>query len=87
MVLNTYRWMGHSKSDAQVYRSKEEVNEWKEKCPIKRFKGYLLKEDVAAKEELDALDKKGEEDIRKAVEFAEHSSELPIEKIMEDVYA
>ena len=34
MVLNTYRWMGHSKSDAQLYRSKEEVNEWKEKCPI-----------------------------------------------------
>jgi len=87
MVLNTYRWMGHSKSDAQVYRTKDEVNEWKKKCPIKRLNAYLLKEGIATKKELDALDKQGEEDIQKAVEFAENSPELPLEKIMEEVYA
>ena len=41
LVLNTYRIMGHSKSDAQVYRSREEVEAWKARCPIKRFREHL----------------------------------------------
>ena len=36
VVENTYRISGHSKSDGNLYRSKEEINAWKEKCPIKR---------------------------------------------------
>ncbi len=37
LELKTYRWLGHSKSDKRAYRTKEEENEWKAKCPIKRF--------------------------------------------------
>lgn len=87
MVLNTYRWMGHSKSDAQVYRTKEEVNEWKEKCPIKRLKKYLLDEKIADNSEIEAIEKRAEEEIRKALEFAEESPEPKIEDIYEDVFA
>ena len=87
MVLNTYRWMGHSKSDAQVYRTKEEVNSWKEKCPIKRFREYLLKEGTFTQIELDSLDKQAQGDIEKAVAFAESSRELSIDRIFDDVYA
>ena len=87
MVLNTYRWMGHSKSDSQVYRTKEEVNQWKEKCPIKRYRDYLLKEEYFTREEIDGFDKKAQEDIASAVSFADASPELPIEKIFDDVYA
>ena len=87
MVLNTYRWMGHSKSDPQVYRTKEEVNKWKEKCPIKRNREYLLKEKIFTQAELDAFDKKAQEDIIAAVNFAEVSPELPIERIFDDVFA
>jgi TPP-dependent pyruvate/acetoin dehydrogenase alpha subunit len=87
MVLNTYRWMGHSKSDAQAYRTKDEVKEWKEKCPIKRYHEYLTKEGIATAEELDELDARAAKDIDAAVEFAENSPEPVIENIFDDVYA
>jgi pyruvate dehydrogenase E1 component alpha subunit len=87
MVLNTYRWMGHSKSDSQVYRTKEEVNEWKLKCPIKRFREYLLKEKVFTQADLDGIDKKAKEDVAAAVAYAEAGEELGIERIFDDVYA
>jgi pyruvate dehydrogenase E1 component alpha subunit len=87
IVLNTYRWMGHSKSDSQLYRTKEEVNAWKEKCPIKRLRGYFEKEKIFSTAEIDALDKKAQDDISAAVAFAESSPELPIERIFDDVYA
>lgn len=87
MVLNTYRWMGHSKSDAQVYRTKEEVAEWKKKCPILRFRAYLSDEGIASKQELDDLEAQAEKDIKGALEFANGSPEPKIENIFDDVYA
>jgi len=86
MVLNTYRWMGHSKSDPQAYRTKDEVNEWKEKCPIRRYNDFLVKEGIATPEELSVLDARAAKDIEKAVEFAENSPEPRIETIFDDVY-
>ena len=87
MVLNTYRWMGHSKSDAQVYRSKDEVNEWKKKCPIKRHKEFMLGKKIMTADEIEALELQAAEDVRRAVEFAENSPEPVIENIFDDVYA
>jgi pyruvate dehydrogenase E1 component alpha subunit len=87
MVLNTYRWMGHSKSDPQLYRTKEEVNQWKEKCPIKSYREHLKKEKLFTQKELDNLDKKAQDDIAASVVFADSSPELPIERIFDDVYA
>ena len=87
LVLTTYRWMGHSKSDAQVYRTKDEVNEWKLKCPVKRYNEYLLKEGIASADELADLDAGAAQDIENAVEYAENSPEPQIENILEDVYA
>ncbi|MBI9106783.1 MAG: thiamine pyrophosphate-dependent dehydrogenase E1 component subunit alpha [Spirochaetales bacterium] len=87
MVLNTYRWMGHSKSDAQIYRTKDEVKEWKEKCPIKQHKKFILENKIMTEDELVAIGKQAVEDIEKAVEFAENSPEPRIEDIFDDVYA
>jgi acetoin:2,6-dichlorophenolindophenol oxidoreductase subunit alpha len=87
MVLNTYRWMGHSKSDAQIYRTKEEVKEWKEKCPIRRFKAYLTAEGIASADELKALDLQAQKDIQAAVDFSNNSPEPKIENILDEVYA
>jgi len=87
LVLNTYRWMGHSKSDPQAYRTKKEVEEWKKKCPIKRYSKYLLENKIASQEELTDLDEKAVRDIDAAVEFAENSPEPRIENIFDDVYA
>jgi len=87
LVLNTYRWMGHSKSDPQAYRTKKEVEEWKKKCPVKRYRNYLLEHSIANEEELNRLDERAAEDIDAAVDFAENSPEPRIENIFDDVYA
>ncbi len=83
----TYRWLGHSKSDANVYRTKEEIASWKEKCPIKRFRAYLEKNKVFTGKELDAMEKQASEDIEKAVEFAQSSPYPALDTILDDVYA
>jgi pyruvate dehydrogenase E1 component alpha subunit len=87
MVLNTYRWMGHSKSDLQAYRTQDEVNEWKLKCPIKRFREYLIKEKMYTQAELDSFDKKARDDVAAAAAYAEASPEPKLETIFDDVYA
>ena len=87
MVLSTYHWMGYSKSDAQVYREKEEVEQWKEKCPIKRHREYLLEKKIFTEKELDEMQKQAVEEIAKALEFAENSPEPKIENIFDDLYA
>lgn len=83
----TYRWLGHSKSDANVYRTKNEIEEWKQKCPIKRLKAYLIENEILKKEEINEIQKKAKEDIEKAVEFANNSPNPSLDTIIEDVYA
>lgn len=87
LVTNTYRIMGHSKSDANVYRSKQEVEEWKKRCPIKRMRQRLLAERLFTAAELQDLDSRAERTIREALEFAEASPEPALETATEDVYA
>lgn len=87
MVLNTYRWLGHSKSDAQLYRDKEEVERWKERCPIKHHREFLIENKIFTAKELDALQVEASEAVVAAVEFAENSGELSIDRIFDDVYA
>ncbi|MBF7095553.1 thiamine pyrophosphate-dependent dehydrogenase E1 component subunit alpha [Alkalibacter mobilis] len=83
----TYRWLGHSKSDAQAYRTKEEVNEWKEKDPIARLRKFMIDNKMATEEEMDQVEKQAKENMEKAVEFAKESPEPPVESVTEDVYA
>ena len=79
----TYRYMGHSKSDRQAYRTREEVKDWIERDPIERF-AKLLKISKAKKEKLYA---QAEEIIEQSVAFAEDSPEPRVDTIMEGVYA
>ena len=87
LVLDTYRWMGHSKSDPQAYRSKQEVDEWKKRCPIKRFRNRLIDNGIAEEDQLTALDRQAAQDVEAAVAFAENSPEPKIDTIYDDVYA
>lgn len=87
IVANTYRITGHSKSDANVYRTKEEIAEWREKCPIKRMRKYLEENKIFISNELDEIEKKATDDIEQAVEFAKKSPYPSIDAILEDVYA
>jgi pyruvate dehydrogenase E1 component alpha subunit len=87
LVLNTYRIMGHSKSDSGVYRTKEEVEAWKAKDPIKRMKERLLAEKLLCAQEIAEVERKAAAAIEDAVAFAEASPEPLVETVEQDVYA
>lgn len=83
----TYRWLGHSKSDAQAYRTKEEVNEWKQKDPIKRLRKYMIENNIVTETEVDEIEARAQKALDDSVEFAINSPEPAIETVLEDVYA
>jgi len=87
LEAKTYRWKGHSKSDQERYRTREEVNAWKEKCPIKRFGARLIAESILTPEDIESIETEVHEEIEAAVEFAEASPEPRVEDILEGVYA
>lgn len=83
----TYRWLGHSTSDPGKYRTKEEVDEWKKKDPIERFKNYLLDNKVATLPEIEAIEKASEDAVEESVKFALSSPEPTLESAFEDIFA
>ncbi len=82
----TYRWKGHSKSDAQVYRSKEEVKSWKEKDPIARYKKFLLEEKIINKKDIKKLEAEVKTEIEESVKFAKESPFPDPARVEDDVY-
>lgn len=83
----TYRWEGHSKSDSQAYRTRDEVKGWQEQDPIPRFAERLSEHGFVEAGELDELRQEAEGWIEDALAFADESPEPDVETIMEDVYA
>ena len=83
----TYRYRGHSKSDANRYRTKEEIEEWKGKDPIPRFRNLLVESGELSEEEADAIEQKAYGSIDAAVDFADNSPEPDLTTIEEGVYA
>src|SRR5690625_6376560 len=53
--IRTYRYRGHSMSDAEPYRTKEEVEQYKKEDPILLMKDIILKKKYATEEELDKI--------------------------------
>jgi pyruvate dehydrogenase E1 component alpha subunit len=83
----TYRWRGHSKSDRNLYRTNQEIEEWKQKCPIKRFKNALVEAAVMTRDEVEALDQAAKTAIDRAAEEAQTFPEPSPENMEEEVYA
>jgi pyruvate dehydrogenase E1 component alpha subunit len=83
----TYRWRGHSKSDANRYRTREEIESWMEKCPIKRFHTRLIEEGVLTEAQAAQIEEQAYAAVDDAVAFAEASPEPVLETIEEGVYA
>jgi pyruvate dehydrogenase E1 component alpha subunit len=83
----TYRWLGHSTSDPGKYRTKEEVDEWKKRDPIGRFRAYLLGNKLVTDEEIKAIETASEEAVEESVKFALSSPEPTLESAFEDIYA
>lgn len=83
----TYRYLGHSKSDANVYRTREEIEEWKKKDPIPNMRQYLIENQILSAEEVAEIEKNAKADIEAAVEFANNSPMPEISTVLEDIYA
>ena len=86
MEIRTYRYRGHSMSDPQKYRTKEELDAKKNEDPILRLKAYLLDRDVTDEKTLDAIDEDVKEEVMASVEFAENSPAPDLDTIYDDVY-
>jgi pyruvate dehydrogenase E1 component alpha subunit len=82
----TYRFRGHSAADPEVYRTKEEVEEWRQKDPILAFAQRLEAEGVLGEGELDEMRARAEEQVLAAVEFADASPEPPLESMYDNLY-
>ena len=87
VVNNTYRWRGHSKSDRNRYRTQDEIEEWQQRDPIRRYRQVALEKGLLSEAEMDALEKEAYEAIEAARIFAEESPEPAVETIEDGVYA
>jgi len=87
LECKTYRWKGHSKSDQERYRTREEIEAWKKKDPIKRFRETLIAEGVIRDEEARQIEEDARQSIDEAVEYAQASPEPAVDTILEGVYA
>jgi pyruvate dehydrogenase E1 component alpha subunit len=86
LEFKTYRFRGHSMSDPQKYRTKEEVAEWKDRDPIEMVKYRILENKIATEEELNAIDDKIKEIVDESVKFAEESPWPDPSEAFKDVY-
>jgi pyruvate dehydrogenase E1 component alpha subunit len=82
----TYRYRGHSMADPEEYRSKEDVEKWRERDPLVTFPAQLEDEDVLSHDDVEAMDKEAVAAVDAAVEFAEESPFPELESIYEDLY-
>jgi len=73
LEIKTYRYKGHSVSDPATYRSRDEVDEYKEKDPIKQLEARILDNDIATKDEIKEIKDQLKDEIKEALEFADES--------------
>lgn len=86
LEMKTYRYRGHSMSDAQHYRTKEEVEEYKKIDPITKVLDVIREKKFATDEEIKKIDKRVKDRVKECEEFAESSEFPPKEQLYEMVY-
>ena len=80
----TYRWHAHSERDPRDMRTKEEVELWKQKCPIRQYESYLLGKNIT-QTVLDAIKAETLQEIEDAILFAETSPYPPLDEMYKNV--
>lgn len=86
LELKTYRYKGHSISDPQKYRTKEEVEEYKDQDPINKVLNTILENNFATQAEIDAINSKIDTLVEQSVKFAEESPWPDDSEVYKDVY-
>ena len=84
--IRTYRYKGHSMSDPQKYRTKEEVAEWQEQDPIDYVLGVIKENKFLTDKEIDAVDEWVKNEVAESIKFAEDSPLPEPEELYKDVY-
>jgi len=87
LECRTYRFRAHSMFDAQLYRDKTEVESWRAKGPIRRFRAWLEQNNLLHPEDLARIEAEVAAEIDEAVAFAEAAKWEPIEQLTRFVYA
>ncbi len=87
LVANTYRFRAHSMFDAELYREKSEVEEWKYRDPIILLKQYMFDNQLINETILSAIDSKIEKEIQEATDYAETATWEPVERLTKFVYS
>jgi len=87
LECQTYRFRAHSMFDAQLYRDKAEVEEWKTRDPITTLRQRALEAGRATAGDLAALEERVEAEMADAIAFAERGSLAPVAELMKDVTA
>jgi pyruvate dehydrogenase E1 component alpha subunit len=86
LEMKTYRYRGHSMSDAQHYRTKEEVEEYKKIDPITQVLDVIKKNNYATEKEIEAIDKRVKDLVNECEKFAEESAYPEISQLYDVVY-
>jgi pyruvate dehydrogenase E1 component alpha subunit len=86
LEIKTYRYKGHSISDPQKYRTKEEVDEYKQRDPIQTVLQTILTKKFATQEEIDAINKRVSDTVTESVKFAEESPWPDDSEVLKDIY-
>lgn len=87
LEMKTYRYKGHSMSDAQKYRTKEEVAEYQKIDPINVVKGIILEKKYANEKQIAEIDERVKQVVNDAVNFAEESEFPQVEDLYRTVYS
>jgi pyruvate dehydrogenase E1 component alpha subunit len=82
----TYRYRGHSAADPEVYRDKQEVEEWQRRDPIEIFARRLIDAGTIAEDDLEAIREEVHREVVAAVEFADASPEPPLDSLYDNLY-
>lgn len=83
----TYRYKGHSKSDQNRYRTRDEIREWQRRDPIQRFAAWLMQQGVLTQQEIKQEETAAYQAIEDAYQFALNSPDPDPETLLEGVYA
>ena len=86
LEMKTYRYRGHSMSDAQHYRTKDEVEEYKKIDPITQVLDVIKENKYATDEDIKKIDKKVKDMVKECEKFAEESDYPPVNQLYDMVY-
>jgi 2-oxoisovalerate dehydrogenase E1 component len=87
LECRTYRFRAHSMFDAELYRDKAEVREWRKRDPVARFREWLVSNNLLHEEEIAALEAEVEQEVANAVAAAEQAPWEPVDELERHVTA